>query len=203
MRKFIKCIIRMIGLGSGFILLWPLALLTKFENKFLKSKRCFIFGAQSVSLLPGFPGEYLRAAYYMMTLKYFHPTAIVGFGTYFSSRATCVEREAKIGVYCIIGKAEIKSHARIASRVSILSGIHEHGNAEDFMKGNLKVNNAQSVVIGSMCWIGEGAIIAANVGDHSLVGAGSVLLNPLPKRSLAIGNPARQIPIKQKPNTNE
>ncbi len=198
MRKVIKSVLRNLFIGTGFILLWPFGLLAKMEDRFPLSSIFYVFGAQMVALFPGFPGNFMRAAYYMMTLEYFHPTAIIAFGSYISSRKTRIGRDVKIGAYCVIGLSDIQPSARIASRVSILSGIEEHGTSEDFMKDNLKKDGAQRVIIGSKAWVGEGAVVAADVGEHSIVGAGSVLLNPLPSYSVAMAYPARQIPVRTK-----
>ena len=79
----------------------------------------------------------------------------------------------------------------IASRVSILSGKHQHG---DLLKG---VGNNQpvfeKVVIGSKVWIGEGSIVAADVGSNSIVGMGSLVNKSIPENCVVAGNPARLI----------
>jgi acetyltransferase-like isoleucine patch superfamily enzyme len=53
----------------------------------------------------------------------------------------------------------------------------------------------QAVVIGDNVWIGRNAIIlpGVEIGDHSVVGAGSVVTRSVPARSLVAGNPARII----------
>jgi galactoside O-acetyltransferase len=49
------------------------------------------------------------------------------------------------------------------------------------------------VRIGRNCWIGAGAIIlpGVTIGDHTVVGAGSVVTKDLPSRVVAVGNPCR------------
>jgi acetyltransferase-like isoleucine patch superfamily enzyme len=53
----------------------------------------------------------------------------------------------------------------------------------------------RAVVIGDNVWIGRNAIIlpGVEIGDHSVVGAGSVVTRSVPARSLVAGNPARII----------
>ena len=50
-----------------------------------------------------------------------------------------------------------------------------------------------SVHIGHNCWIGAGAIIlpGVSIGDHTVVGAGSVVTKDLPANVVAVGNPCR------------
>ena len=49
------------------------------------------------------------------------------------------------------------------------------------------------VRIGAGTWIGSGAIVMADVGKNSVVGAGSVVSKPLPDNVVAAGAPARII----------
>lgn len=47
--------------------------------------------------------------------------------------------------------------------------------------------------IGKNCWIGAGAIIlpGITIGDHTVVGAGSIVTKDLPSRVVAAGNPCK------------
>ena len=49
------------------------------------------------------------------------------------------------------------------------------------------------VRIGEGVWIGSAAVVMADVGSHSIVGAGSVVTRPLPDLIVAAGVPARVI----------
>jgi maltose O-acetyltransferase len=51
------------------------------------------------------------------------------------------------------------------------------------------------VRIGSDVWVGGGALIlaGANVGDRSVIGAGSVVTRDIPSGVFAAGNPCRVI----------
>ncbi len=56
-------------------------------------------------------------------------------------------------------------------------------------------------VIGENVWIGPGAIInkKIKVGDNALVSVGAVVIRDVPAGTTVIGNPARVIPAKTKP----
>lgn len=51
------------------------------------------------------------------------------------------------------------------------------------------------IKIGKNCWIGEKVIIlpGVNIGDNSIIGAGSVVTKDIPPNCIAVGNPARII----------
>jgi acetyltransferase-like isoleucine patch superfamily enzyme len=53
------------------------------------------------------------------------------------------------------------------------------------------------VLIGDRVWIAHGAIIepGVTIGDDAVVSAGSVVMSDVPARMLAIGNPARLLPL--------
>ena len=48
-----------------------------------------------------------------------------------------------------------------------------------------------SVVIGNNVWIGGGAILlpGVTIGDHTVIGAGSVVTKSIPEKAVACGNP--------------
>lgn len=49
------------------------------------------------------------------------------------------------------------------------------------------------VHIGKNCWVGAGAIImpGITIGDHVVIGAGSVVTKDIPSNVVAVGNPCR------------
>ena len=57
------------------------------------------------------------------------------------------------------------------------------------------VNNAKKVTIGNDCYIGMGVCImyTGDIGDGSVVGAGSTVVKPIEPYSVAVGCPARVI----------
>ena len=78
----------------------------------------------------------------------------------------------------------------IGSRVSIPSGKRQHLDEQ----GRLApVARFEPVAIGAHCWIGEGAIVLADVGGGCIVSAGAVVIDAVPSGKLIGGNPARVI----------
>jgi len=79
----------------------------------------------------------------------------------------------------------------LASRVSILSGIHQHGTENKGVPIRDQKGQYEVMQIEEDSWIGEGAVVGAHIGKHSIVAAGSVILRDVSPESIAVGNPAR------------
>lgn len=191
LRIFLKATV----FASAFFLVSPLVLLAWLEKKTSVKEAIFVGLGQFLGLFPGIIGSYLRAAYYWALLDRCSWEIHVGFGSYFSQRSAELGANIAMGGYCIIGTASIGDGVMIASRVSIPSGKRQH--VDD--TGRLcSTTTLDRVTIGKKCWIGEGAIILADVGDGCIVSAGTVITTKMPDNYLIGGNPGK--PIKELPH---
>jgi acetyltransferase-like isoleucine patch superfamily enzyme len=182
-RAVIKAAVRAIFLA----LLFPCALLSAFG----RCTQLYTIFAHACALIPGIIGNYARAAYYAMTLRRFSLSAEVAFGSYFPHREVTVASGVRIGAYCIIGCVNIGERTDIASGVHVLSGQQQHTRDAEGRIGEGSI--LTEVAIGRDCWIGQGAIIMADVGEGATIGAGSVVGTPIPPFAVAMGNPARVV----------
>ncbi len=160
------------------------------EKRILRSEQVFVTFGQVLSLLPGMIGSYLRSAYYFAILDQCSWEFHIGFGSYLSHRSVSIGPNVAMGSYCVIGTAAIADEVMIASRVSITSGKRQH---IDQWGRISSIPRFEKITIGKKTWIGEGAIIAANVGNHCIVAAGGVVTEDTPDGHLIAGNPARPI----------
>ncbi len=154
-----------------------------------------------VSVVPGTLGRELRKAFYRNTLKRCGPNLRVGFGSYFVSADTEVGDRVSTGSYTIIGLCTIGDDVLMASHISVLDGLHQHGFEDTNTRMVDQEGRSEKVSIGSNTWIGEGARVAANVGDKSIVGIGAVVTRPIKGGVMVLGNPARVIGHRNKPLT--
>ncbi len=192
---FIKKMARSIGVAMGASVALPFGALSWLEKRALpQSEHCFQMGGHAMALIPGVPGNFARTAYYMMTLEGCDATSTISFGSYFSSRKARIAARSGMGAYCVVGMADIGPDVRIASRVSIVSGLHEHGSGRQIGSDQQGKGRQERLTIGAESWIGEGAVVGADVGAGSIVGVGAGVIKPVPEQSLAMGNPARLIP---------
>lgn len=186
--------LKYICLAAGVLVALPLSLPAMLERRLCSWHFFYALGAHAVALVPGKPGNFVRAGYYLLTLESFHPTAIVSFGSFFSRREARIAARSGMGAYCIIGLVDIGTGVRIASRVSIISGLHEHGDSTSRGDGRTVRGASLRLSIGDGVWIGEGAVVGADVGAHATVSLGAVVTKPVPASCLAMGNPARMLP---------
>ncbi len=155
---------------------------------------------QTLSLVPGIVGQVLRRAFLTQVLDHCHPDSTVEFGTIFSQAGTWIEENVYIGPRCHIGLAHLERDVLIAAGVHIPSGPMTHGTADLTKPIQDQPSTRQRVRIGAGTWIGSGAVVMADVGCDSIVGAGAVVTKPIPDRVLAAGVPARVIRTREQPS---
>ena len=95
----------------------------------------------------------------------------------------------------VVGAVRVGRDVRLATRVSAMSGRHHHGSASGGVSDEFHDDGV--VDVGDGAWVGEGAIVMANVGRRSIVGAGSVVTRDVPDDVAVAGNPAR--PLESQP----
>ena len=81
----------------------------------------------------------------------------------------------------------------MGSGVHILSGKQQHAISSLDTPIKDQGGKLTKIEIGDDCWIGNGAIIMANVGRQSIVAAGAVVVSPVEERVIVAGNPAAVI----------
>ena len=179
---------------ASLLLMWPFGALCWLEAKLCPSSEiCFGTCAQFFSLLPGILGMYLRRSFYEYTLDQCAGDVFIGFGTVFSQRQSIVESQVYIGAYTLIGSSTLRARCMIGSRASVISGKYLHSQDENGEWGPTDLSQLQQIEIGENAWLGEGAIVMADVGKRAMVSAGAVVSNPVPDEIMVGGNPARFI----------
>ncbi len=170
-----------------------LALPPAILSRFGRWEPSYLLFAQFHAILPGLLGDYMRIAFYKLTLLDCSLASRVSFGTFFAHREATVAPQVYIGSYCILGRVTIGERTQIASGVQIPSGSRQHiRDSEGRILGSAE-GDFTPVLVGADCWIGAGAIVMADVGARCTIGAGSVVSRPIPADSLAVGSPARVI----------
>lgn len=172
--------------GVALLVALPAAMLAGFG----RFAAAYTFFAQAFGLAPGIPGSYLRAAYYKLTLRECSIDVTISLGTYFVQADTSVGALVSIGSYCVVGRAAIGPRTQIGSHVLVPNGRRQHLRSPD---GALSGCLPGQTVIGADCWIGDAAVVMAELGDGATVGAGAVVTHAVPPQTVVAGNPARPL----------
>ena len=139
--------------------------------------------SQLLALIPGRLGVILRAAFFSRVLTRCDWTVFIGFGTLLTKVDTQLDPHVYIGPYCQLGWVSIGRDTLLAPGVQIPSGPHTH----TFERLDIPIRNQHGaparIVIGNDCWIGTSCIVMADIGDQSVVGAGSVVTKKIETRN--------------------
>jgi acetyltransferase-like isoleucine patch superfamily enzyme len=149
--------------------------------------------SQFLSLFPGLSGNYLRKHFYRLSMTRCDRDCAVLFGTIFSQADTEIGKGVYIGPNCNIGRCKIADHCTLGTGVHVMSGSRQH-NFDDLNTPIQEQGGVfEKIVIGEDTWIGNCALIMANVGKKCIIGAGAVVTKDIDDFSVAAGNPAKVI----------
>lgn len=185
------------------ILVFP-ALATYWATSIIGNRRdCFVAHVQFLSLIPGKVGVFIRRAFLRMSSAQCSKSTTVGFGTLFSGPEIRFGEHVYIGPFGSIGEIDIDDDVLIGSHVSIPNGGKQHGIERLDVPVREQPGEWQRIRIGRDSWIGDRAIVMANVGEKCIVGAGAVVTRPVPDFAIVVGCPARVIDYRNRSAGNE
>lgn len=148
---------------------------------------------QLLSILPGKIGSYFRATFAHYVFKHSDWEIYIGFGVLFSQQNTSISAGVYIGPQSNIGMCSIGQNTLLGSGVHVLSGKNQHNFSDPNIAIKDQGGHFEKLKIGDNCWIGNAAIIMADVGSSCVVAAGSVVIKDVPENSIVAGNPAKVI----------
>lgn len=147
---------------------------------------------QTLGLVPGVIGEYVRRAFLARVLAHCAPTAVIGYGTLISQCGCRIDDHVYVGPRCHLGLVHLERDVMLAAGVHVPSGRHTHGTGVGLPMREQE-GRREMVRIGANSWIGSAAVVMADVGHDTVVGAGAVVARPLPPLVVAAGVPARVV----------
>jgi acetyltransferase-like isoleucine patch superfamily enzyme len=195
MKRLLKTLVNALALG----LVLPFFLGFRLGSLFLGSRQAFPGWSQALSLLPGLSGIYLRRAFYSLIFPRCGADACISFGTIFSHPTAEIGRSTYIGAHCCLGDVTLEDDVLIGSHASISNGGAQHGTERLDIPIREQPGKWPRVTIGRDTWIGDRAVVMADVGKHCVIGAGSVVMSPIPDYAVAVGVPARVIRYRRPP----
>jgi virginiamycin A acetyltransferase len=189
MREALKSFVR----GLATVLILPALASYRLRAAVVGSDRALESSAQAFALIPGLIGQYLRRAFLAQVLAECDATATIEFGVLFSQAGARIGRQVYVGPHCHLGLVHLEAGVLLAASVHIPSGAQTHGSADLDTPIRDQPGQRSIVRIGAGSWIGSAAVVMADVGRDTIVGAGAVVTRPIPDRVIAGGVPARVI----------
>ena len=188
-----KTVLKTLADALAVLLVLPAVSLYRLGRAALGPDKAFPGWSQAFALLPGLAGVYLRRAFYRLTLPRCGEGSCLGFGTVFSHPTAEVGRLVYVGPYCVLGAVTLEDDVLVGSFVSIVNGANQHGIERLDVPIREQPGTWPRVTVGHDSWIGDRAVVLADVGRHCVIGAGSVVTKPVPDYAVAVGVPARVV----------
>ena len=186
-----KALAKTVARSVATILVIPAYISFRVRSTLLDENRALVGSTQWLSLVPGLPGQYLRRAFLALALPGgCAPKAVIEFGVIFSQVGASIEEYVYVGPRCHLGHVHLERGVILAAGVHIPSGPHTHG-TDPSLPIHGQPGALRRVRVGAGSWIGSNAVVLADVGRETIVGAGAVVTQPLPDRVIAAGVPAR------------
>jgi acetyltransferase-like isoleucine patch superfamily enzyme len=195
-----KTILKLLADALALALVLPATLLYGLGALVLGRQKAFPGWSQAFSLVPGLTGVYLRRAFYRLTLARCGEGACISFGTVFSHATAAVGRHVYVGLYCCLGDITLEDDVLLGSHVSIANGGAQHGIDRLDVPIREQPGTWPRITIGRDSWVGDRAIVLADVGHHCVIGAGSVVTKPIPDYAIALGVPAKVVRYRRTPD---
>lgn len=181
--------------ARGIALLAALPFLASFAIRkwALGSGRALEGSTQALAIIPGLVGSYLRRAFLSKVLERCDSSSLIEFGTLFSQVGARIDENVYVGPRCQLGLVHLERGVLLAAGVQVPSGPRTHGTQDSSQPIRDQPQERALVRIGEGTWVGSAAVILADVGKHSVIGAGAVVTHPIPDYVVAAGVPARVI----------
>ncbi|WP_425616574.1 hypothetical protein NA78x_000223 [Anatilimnocola sp. NA78] len=177
--------------GFAAAAVFPLLLMYWSAALIVGSGRAFPGWSQAMCVFPGTIGAYLRRSFYAGALPRVGTGSVISFGTVFSHPSATIGKDAYVGLFCCLGDVDLADDVLVGSHVSIMNGSRQHGTSRLDIPVREQPGVWPRIAIGQDSWIGDRAVVMADVGEHCIVGAGSVVTRPVPDYAIVVGSPAR------------
>jgi acetyltransferase-like isoleucine patch superfamily enzyme len=189
----VRAIAKSLAFGAATIAIAPALASFRVRAALFGRDRSFEGSTQALALVPGVLGQYLRRAFLSRVLRQCHPSVTVEFGAIFSRTDAVLEENVYVGPNCHLGLVHLEPNVLLAGGVHIPSGGQTHGSGRLDQPIRDQPGSERLVRIGAGSWVGSAAVVMADVGRDTIVGAGAVVTRPMPDRVVAAGVPARVV----------
>lgn len=178
---------RAIAAAVTWPIVWPLALVSRLSDMVFRTI------SEWLSLVPYVFGVIVRGEFYRFALRHCGRDVTIEFGTVFIHRDVSIGDHVIIGRYNIIHHCDFGSYIGTGERCTFLSGCRQHNFDRTDLPILLQGGKKKRILVEDDCLIGAHAVVMDDVHRGAFVGAGSVVIQPVPELTVVAGNPARTI----------
>ncbi len=187
----VKEAIKAAARGVARVMVVPFCVSFTVRAWLLGRDQALMASTQTLALVPGLLGQYVRRAFLQYAIASCHKSVVVEWGTTVSRAGTRLDENAYIGPGCHLGLVHVEHDVLIGAGVHVPSGARTHGIGDVVVPIREQPGRERMIRIGAGAWVGSAAVVLADVGDNTVVGAGAVVTKPLPAAVVAAGVPAR------------
>lgn len=198
-----KRILKRLVILIFYVVVLPLWLAYRLQTLMLKREETFYGYSQLLSLFPGIIGNYLRFAFYRMTIASLGDDTRISFGVTLADPRIRIGRGVYIGLWCNLGLCTIDDDVLLGTDVHIMSGFSQHGQTDLSIPIRDQKGKLLNVRIGRDSWIGNKSVVGNHIGKKCIIGAASLVSREIPPYSIAVGNPAQVIRDRREPSIEE
>lgn len=178
-----------IAIAVAGVLTWPLTLPLALISRL--SDFVFVTCSQLFALVPFVVGNIVRYEFYRFALRRCGHNVVVGFGSVFIYRDIELGDNVLIGMYNTVHHCDMEDYVLTAEGCRFLSGSRYHNFERTDVPMALQGGQVKRIRIGRDTWVGANAVVMDNVGEGSVVAAGSVVSAPVEPFSVVAGVPAK------------
>jgi virginiamycin A acetyltransferase len=149
--------------------------------------------SNTLSLVPGSLGTFVRRAWYRRTLASCGLNLVVDFGAAIRTPRSRIGSDCYIGPWSWLGWVDIGDDFMSGSHIVVLSGRHQHGFDRTDVPMRLQHGEHRCVKIGEDVWVGASVTISEDVAPHTVVASGSVVTKTFEPYDILGGVPAAPI----------
>lgn len=191
MRVILREALKTVARGLAHVVVLPFWFSFAVRSRVFDPDRALLGSTQGLAWLPGLVGQYVRRAFLQHAIASCHHSVVVEWGTTLSRAGARLDQQVYIGPSCHLGLVHVERDVLIAAGVHVPSGAATHNIEDPLVPIREQGGREQLVRIGAGAWIGSTAVVMANVGAATVVGAGAVVTRELPANVIAAGVPAR------------
>lgn len=173
------------------VLTWPLTIPLALLSRL--SDFVFLFCSQLLAIIPYVVGTIIRYEFYRFALTRCGKNVMIGFGTVFIYRDIEIGDNVLIGMYNTIHHCDFGSYVLTAEGCRFLSGSRYHNFDRTDVPMALQGGNLKRIMVADDAWVGTNAVVMANLGHGSIIGAGAVVADDVDEFTIVGGVPAKVI----------